>query len=189
MLICAFDTETDGLRAPIHIVQIAAVLVDTDDARELAHFSLVVRPDGYEVPAEAAAIHGITTETALRVGVPLVVALAALTQLWSIADRRVAHNAEYDERVVRGEMERLGRASAVRTPPLICTKVLAEPVLRLPPTERMIAAGYGDRFKAPSLAECVRALFGEEMLGAHGALADTRYCARVYLELMRRGHA
>lgn len=66
---------------------------------------------------------------------------------------------------------------------IVCTKEMADPVLCLPPTARMIAAGYGDKFKAPSLAECIRFLFEEEMAGAHSALADCRYCARVFFEL------
>jgi DNA polymerase III subunit epsilon len=188
MLICAYDSETTGLVAPIRLVQLAALLLDSTDGRELAHFSFIVKPEGFIIPEAAAKVHGVTTEVALRVGVPLVVAISALTHLWSVADVRVAHNAEYDDRVINGEIDRLGRTSTVRRPPGLCTKKLSEPILRLPPTEKMVAAGFGHKHKPPNLAECVDHLFNEKMIDAHTALADTRYCGRVLLELLNRGH-
>ncbi len=186
MIFLAFDTETTGINNP-RLVKLGAVLIEiTDDGpREHSLVSLIVRPSGYEIPEEAARVHGISTEMALAVGVPLTVAISALTHLWANAELRVAHNLEFDDKVVDGAMYALGRASTLPRPPGVCTKELAAPVLNLPPTARMLAAGY-DKPKPPSLAECYRFLFNEELPGAHGALADARACARVYLELRKR---
>lgn len=186
MLICGWDTETDGFKEPIHIVQLGASLVDSETGIEVAYFSLIVRPDGFEIPEEATRVHGITTELATRAGVPLVVAVSALTNLWAVADVRVAHNAEFDERVMTHAFAQLGRPSTLARPPGHCSKKTAAPILRLPPTERMIQYGRGHQHKEPSLAECWRFFFNEELSGAHDALVDARACARVYLECQRR---
>jgi DNA polymerase-3 subunit epsilon len=63
---------------------------------------------------------------------------------------------------------------------------MAVPVLNLPPTDKMRAAGFV-KPKAPTLAECVRFLFDEELEGAHSAMVDCLACARVYRELINRG--
>lgn len=74
-----YDTETTGLplfKEPSehpdqpHIVQLAAILVDLDTRREIASMDVIVRPDGWTIPDDVAAIHGITTGHAMQVGVP-----------------------------------------------------------------------------------------------------------------------
>ena len=191
MILC-FDTETTGLtnsREPPehpsqpHLVQLAAILYDDAGERELATLALIVRPDGWEIPAQAAAVHGITTELATAAGVPLVVALAAFNHLARAATTHVAHNAEFDMVVMGAAFHRVGRPQHPLNPR--CTKNLATPVLNLPPTDRMRAAGF-IKPKPPTLAECYKFFFNEELVGAHDALVDTRGCARVYFELMRR---
>lgn len=184
MIFLAFDTETTGIDAP-RLVELGAVLVEVtpDGPREHGLISFIVRPDGYEIPDSATRVHGISTALALAAGVPLVVAISALTNLWAVAAVRVAHNLEFDDKVIDLAMRSLGRQSSLIRPPGVCTKELAGPVLNLPPTERMLTAGY-NKPKPPSLRECYRHFFGEDVPGAHGALADARACARVYLELM-----
>lgn len=181
MIWLAFDTETSELDRPM-LVEVGAVLMEDD--RERAAVSLIVRPDGWRISPGAARVHGITQEYASALGVPLVVAVSALTNLWANAEFRVAHNLEFDEKVVALACGHLGRTSSLPAPPGRCTMQLAAPILALPPTERMIAAGYGDKPKSPSLAECCRHFFGEEPAGHHSALADARSAARVYLAML-----
>lgn len=189
----AFDSETTGLvnsREPPshpsqpHLVQLAAIIWDLDADRELSSISLIVKPDGYEIPRGASDVHGITTETARAVGVPLVVALAAFNHLLRATSDHVAHNSDFDVKVLLAAYHRVGRPVAPINPK--CTKNLAEPLLKLPPTPRMIETGYGHKFKAPTLTECVRFFFDEDLSGAHDALVDARACARVYREILRR---
>jgi DNA polymerase-3 subunit epsilon len=188
MIFLAFDTETDGIHDP-RLVELGAVLIEDhpDGPRERACVSLIVRPDGYEIPDAAARVHGISTATALACGVPLVVAVSALTNLWAAASVRVAYNLEFDDRVIDNALRALSRASTLAKPPGLCTKELAAPILDLPPTERMRQFGHGDKPKSPSLRECYQHFFGEDVPGAHSALADARACARVYLEILRLG--
>lgn len=179
MIWISFDTETTGIDAP-RLVELGVVLMEDD--RERACVSLIVRPDGYEIPEAAERVHGITTATALACGVPLVVAISALTNLWAVASIRVAHNLEFDDKVIAAAMTQLGRTSSLPRPPGACTKELATPILNLPPTERMRAAGY-DKPKPPSLREAYQHFFGEDPPGVHSALADARAAARVYLAI------
>lgn len=188
-----FDTETSGLpqhRLPDdhpsqpHLVELAALLVE--DGREVSALHVVVRPDGWTIPDQAAAVHGITTERARELGVPLVLALAGFYHLASRADELVAHNLAFDDRILRYAVKRSGRTPQLALPSArVCTMELAKPVVNLPPTPKMLVAGI-DGPKAPQLGEAYRFLFGEELVGAHGALADARACARVHAELRRR---
>lgn len=84
-----YDTETTGLplfKEPSehpdqpHIVQLAACLVDLDTRKTIASMDVIVKPNGWTIPAEVSAIHGITTEHAMDVGISeaMAIELAAL---------------------------------------------------------------------------------------------------------------
>jgi DNA polymerase-3 subunit epsilon len=188
------DTETDGLvknHLPAtdpgqpHLVQLGLVLM-TDLGQAVATVELIVKPEGYAIPDAAARVHGITTDVALACGVPLRIACAVYTNLRALADVVVAHNWEFDRTVLAAAIARTGATPAHPGPASwSCTMQLALPVLALPPTERMRAAGF-NKHKPPSLTECVKFFFDEDLVDAHSALADARACARVYLELRKR---
>ncbi|MEY4416725.1 MAG: hypothetical protein RIQ53_4018 [Pseudomonadota bacterium] len=194
--VCFFDTETTGLpdfKAPSdapqqpHIVQIGAVLVDVDAGEILSTLDVTIRPDGWTIPDEAAAIHGITTERALAVGVPEEL---AVRMLWAMCEGRlrVAHNRQFDDRIVRIGMTRhrvaLGEQMAEdwKAGSGQCTALLAKPLMQLPPTEKMRAAGF-NTFKTPTLAEAVSHFCGREHADAHTALADALGCMDVWMAM------
>lgn len=197
-MIFVFDTETTGvpgrgelITSPGYprIVELAGVLLDPASAREVSCFSMVIRPEGYRVPPDM--VHGISHERALAVGVPVKLALAVYSNFRRLATEVAGHNVLFDLGMVLSEFHRAGVAvpEDVRERVTVCTGVLGRPVCQLPPTERMIAKGYGDQFKPPSLTELHTHLFGEGFDGAHGALADVRATARCLLELRRLEHA
>lgn len=95
-----FDCETTGL--PLfnepsehpdqpHMVQLAAVLADLETEKAIASMDVIIRPDGWTIPDDVAAIHGITTEHAMAVGVPEELALYLFMELW-MGRNRIAHN-------------------------------------------------------------------------------------------------
>jgi len=188
------DTETDRLTNPNqdeshtsqpNLVQIGLVLADESGA-EWATVELIVRPDGYVIPDGAARVHGITTAVARAAGVPLAVAVAAYTNLRAISAGVVAYNLDFDDLVLRAAIHRTGRKPAHPGPEKrVCAMRLATPVVGLPPTDRMRAAGF-DKHKPPNLTEAHTFLFGKGFDGAHSALADARACSRVFFELKRR---
>lgn len=190
------DTETSGIPARgevvsspsyPHLVQFAGLLIE-DTGVERASYDLIVYPDGWDIPSEAAAVHGIDQALAEGAGVPLRLAVAAFTNLLRRADELVGHNLEFDVGIIRAAMYRVG-APDLRFPPPVCTADLGTHVVRLPPTERMIAVGRGEQFKRPKLSELYQYLFEEDLKDAHSALADCRATARCLLELRRRARA
>jgi DNA polymerase-3 subunit epsilon len=195
-LILAFDTETTGLPdwgAPSdakhqpHLVQLAMILLD-DDLTERASVSLIVRPDGWVIPDDVAKIHGITTEMAERLGVPEKVATALYAQLlYGTGATVVAHNVKFDLRIMRIAMLRAGWAKDkldARKPDSFCTLNAATPLVNLPPTPKMVAAGF-KKPKPPKLSECIEFFFQETLVGAHDALVDVRACLRVYRHIVQ----
>lgn len=188
-----YDSETTGLplfsepsedpRQP-HIVQLAAQLVDLDTGKQLAGFDVIVRPDGWTIPDDVAAVHGITTERALALGVSESMALGMLLELWNEAAprTRIAHNETFDARIVRIALMRFEDAplaDAWKAGPARCTAVMSTPLCKLPPTAKMLAAGR-KHFKTPNLGEAYRHFTGHDLANAHTAGADVDACRVVY---------
>ncbi|MBW3637026.1 MAG: 3'-5' exonuclease, partial [Armatimonadetes bacterium] len=74
-----FDTETTGkadFKAPFSaphqpkLVQLGAMLC-AEDGGKVAQLEFLVRPDGWEIPDEAANVHGFTTDHCLQYGFAL----------------------------------------------------------------------------------------------------------------------
>jgi DNA polymerase-3 subunit epsilon len=188
-MILFFDTETTGFfndRLPVdhptqpHIVQLAAQLSEKD-GRPVAGFSLIIDP-GVEIPPGAASVHGITTERAVKFGVSSEFALSTFAHLYQRAELIVGHNIKFDKNVTETAISRHYKALKRLEKALFCTMEAATPVVNLPPTERMIAAGI-TKPKSPKLGECIRHFFGEDLDGAHDAMVDVAACRRVYLHL------
>lgn len=191
-MILFFDTETTGFfqdRLPVddpsqpYIVQLAAQLC-AEDGEIIAGFSLIIDPGIGEIsiPAKAAEVHGITNEKAVQFGVSAECALSLFTHLYQRADIVCAHNIKFDKGVIEAAIARhYGRVMPLRKT-LFCTMEAASPVVNLPPTERMLAAGM-TKPKPPKLEECIRHFFGEDLDGAHDAMVDVEACRRVYFHL------
>jgi DNA polymerase-3 subunit epsilon len=192
-MILFFDTETTGLhikhlrtndeRQP-HLVQ-PALLFTEDDGTERASGNFMVQPNGWTIPSEASAIHGITDEIAIKCGLSERAVAALWNRFGSRSDMLVAHNFPFDFAIMETATLRSGagiEGERLAGWQWFDTMTSAAPIINLPPTERMIAAGI-NKPKAPKLQECIRHFFGEELINAHDALADVRACARVYFHL------
>jgi DNA polymerase III subunit epsilon len=145
-LALVYDTETQGLplfKEPSehpgqpHLVQLGAALIDLDTRVIQSTLDVIVKPEGWTIPEDVAKVHGITTERALDVGVPESLAVEMLEMLWRQADLRIAHNEQFDARIIRIAMMRHfdpvmadeWKAGAAK-----CTQLLSTPILKLPPT-------------------------------------------------------
>jgi len=182
-----FDTETTGklnYNAPAihnsqpHLVQLCALLQD-ESGEIVSEVNLIVRPEGYDIPAEAAAIHRIDTALALSVGVRLSNACFIFRDLMERADIAVAHNIDFDTKIMQRAF------FETDTPPLPweqipqrCTMKAATPLCKIP----------GPRgYKWPKLTEAHTAFFGVGVDGAHNATADTHACRRIHNYMVRIG--
>ncbi len=176
-----YDVETTGLpdwkspsdsEAQPHIVQLGAILADVDTRKVLGALDLIVRPDGWDIPAEVTEIHGISTELALDVGVPEDQALEMFLSLWNGRGTRIAHNRTFDQRILRIATKRYSDDETIERwaekSDHDCTMFLAKHRL-----------GWG---KAPKLSEAYEAFLGVEMdqTTAHTAMADARACMELY---------
>jgi DNA polymerase-3 subunit epsilon len=195
-MILFFDTETTGFfkdHLPVddpsqpYLVQLAAQLCD-ESGRVFAGFSLIVNPssDGSPVgiPEAASNVHGITNEIAANIGAPLETVLSMFSHLYRRADLLCAHNVEFDKNIIEAAIARCWGKIRLLSLPLFCTMKAATPVINLPPTERMLAAGF-DKPKPPKLTECIRHFFNEDLDDAHDAMADVVACRRVYFYLKK----
>lgn len=198
MFAFAFDTETTGMvdwqklpqdPAQPNLVQLAGILVDVRDWREIAMMSVIIRPDGWTIPDEAAAVHGITQEHAEYFGISLENAIMLFTDLAARADIMLAHNMDFDRIVVERAKQMVDEQQGV-VPTLpwqahheaICTKIAATDVVQIPKKDNR----HGPGFKWPSLNECSQFFWGHDIDGAHDALVDVRACIGVFYELIER---
>lgn len=183
-----FDTETTGIpanyRAPAtdsrnwpRLVQVGWILVD-EDGRQIESAEYIIKPQGFSIPADAVRIHGITIAMAMAQGSDLESILRSLKEKVEFASVLVAHNMQFDEKILGAEFLRCGFPNVIETKQRICTMLSSTDYCRIP-------GPYG--YKWPSLAELHRTLFKKNISGAHSALADTRACAACFFELQRLG--
>lgn len=174
------DTETTGVTPQDRIVSICWSLYGSA-GDELTTVHHIIFPDDFTIPSAAAAIHGITTETARRRGIPLADALTELCA--QIEDHRpslyVGHNVSFDRPIVLNEYRRTGLDENLSPLPTFCTMKSTTHVCRIPQQSRR---GY----KWPKLAELHTHLFGRPHGDAHDAEADVRACAKCFFELRNR---
>jgi len=202
-----YDTETTGLvnhKQPAHhpdqphIVQMGAILTDSQ-FREQARLNCVVRPDGWEVPPSvtethgisieeaveqgirlaACDIHGITQDIAMDKGIPLILAMGLFNEMCGLADVAVAHNVDFDKKMVECEYHRL-EWGFYYPPVSVCTMKSTTDLCKLP--------GRFSNYKWPKLQELHEFLFGEGFADAHDAMVDIEATIRCYIELKKRGH-
>ena len=89
----------------------------------------------------------------------------------------VAHNIDFDSRVVGAELLRAGLPDALPRKKWRCTMKESVEFCRLP-------GRYG--YKWPALSELHQKLFGQPFTGAHDAAADCLACLRCFFELRER---
>ena len=186
-MLLLFDTETTGLpknnRAPVtdlknwpRMVQIAWLMTD-DDGTEFDSQNYIIKPEGFTIPAQAAKIHGITTEKAIQDGVQLQLVLDEFAKVISDAVTLIAHNFDFDVNIVGAEFIRKNINSCLFEKPYICTMKRSTNFCMLP-------GNYG--YKWPKLTELHQILFQSDFKEAHNALFDVYALAKCFFELKRK---
>jgi DNA polymerase-3 subunit epsilon len=185
--ILIIDTETTGVNPrEARIVQLAAYHMGDGPAWPfLGQLNEIIRPQGFMIPEEATAIHGIDQDTALRKGRPLA---SVLDQLHALAVEAfsdnldpwlVAHNLNYDFAVLCHEFERIGASSYALTRLFpMCTMQAMTRRCNLP-------GKYPGKPKWPKLQEAYTFCFPEgytstDIAQAHTAMGDVLKCRDIY---------
>lgn len=194
------DTETTGfvdynLPAQHHtqprMASIGLILCRDDTLSVLGtYFSYVFNgvpgEDGHwsmpQGDGSAGAANGITDALLQEVGMPIANVMGVVEDFLSLGVTLVTHNVEFDHKVIRGELRRLGMDDYYKQTPKFCTQSSNMAELALPnpkPSSRY-------KYKTPSLLETYKHYFGEEPKGQHNAFADTLHVKRIYAEMKKR---
>jgi DNA polymerase III subunit epsilon len=192
MNLLIYDFETTGIPefskpsedpCQPHIVQLGAVLVDTDKDKIIHGIDLIIRPDGWVIAPDISEIHGITTEYAAAVGVPEELAIRLLMEMWDVCGSRLAHNESFDARIARIAIKRFLKddtlADAWKDGEAECTARMSVNIVNLPPTAKMVKANF-NKPKTPKLTEAYEFFMGKSLANAHSAMADCLGCYEVY---------
>ncbi len=190
--VLVYDTETTGLYkhrlGPDHtdqpeLVQLAYSLIGSDGV-EKASGNMLVITDG-DIPERVSEIHGVTKAMVMEYGVPLKSAISIFSWHMLSADVLVGHNIAFDDNIMKSCFHRIGSQSSIHTfkaMPRYCTADLSRPIVKCPPTQKMMAAGRRG-WKKPKLSEAYLHFSGNELVGAHDAMVDVRACALVFESL------
>jgi DNA polymerase-3 subunit epsilon len=160
------DTETTGLDPIDHrVVEIGCVELFNHVATG-REFHAYINPDR-DMPAEAEAIHGLTSD--FLAGKPLFAAVAEDLVAFVGEAPLIAHNANFDLGFINAELKRVGRATisadrAIDTVSLARRKYPGAP--------------------ASLDALCRRFAIDASSRTKHGALLDAQLLSKVYLELI-----
>lgn len=186
-----FDTETTGIpdRAAKwdvdfmeypHVVQMAWI----HGCKVENH---IIRPDGWEIPDDTVAVHGITTEYALEHGEPFAAVVDMFIQDCHDAGLICGHNIHFDTSIIKANILReLGReyydANDVEN-----ALFKGKRIDTMRPTMKWVDARMANgRLKFPNLSELHSRCFPGETFPAHDAIEDVKAVARclpVILEL------
>ncbi|WP_349903216.1 exonuclease domain-containing protein [Parafrigoribacterium humi] len=170
-----FDLETTGIDVETsRIVSATVAVIDADGVvRERTDW---LADPGVEIPAQASAVHGITTERARAEGrMAAEVVAEIVASLSSLLERGVAvtvYNASYDLTLLNREARRHGIAPLDSPAPIIDPLVMDKAV---------------DRYrKGKRTLEFAARFYGVELLDAHDAGADAIAAGRVAQAIARR---
>lgn len=183
-----FDTETTGLpknwKAPIsdlnnwpRLVQFGWILAE-GPGEYIDQGNYIIYPENFSIPSESSQVHGITTERAKLEGVELITVLQKFKQAVDKATHLVAHNMNFDEKVIGAELLRKDIPSRFHALPKLCTMESSTDYCKIP-------GYYG--YKWPKLTELHFKLFGEDFENAHDAFADISATERCFWEMRDLG--
>ena len=186
-MILFFDVESSGLfreGLPVydptqpHLVEIGARLLDSKYQTK-GFIETMIQPTGWSVEPEALVVHGISEADCARYGIDIRAALSVFQQMCLKARFIVAHNLEFDRKVIAAQLAKIGSDGLWwqrQAPKFKCTMEESKEVCRLP-------GQYGD-FKFPSLAEAFCHFNpGVPFETTHRAGADIAACISIYRAL------
>ena len=178
-----FDTETTGIPDRTakwdvdfmeypHVVQMAWI----HGCKVENH---IIRPDGWEIPDDTVAVHGITTEYALEHGEPFAAVVDMFIQDCHDAGLICGHNIHFDTGIVKANILRdLGReyydANDVEQ-----ALFKGKRIDTMRSTMKWVdARNSWGKLKFPNLGELYARCFPGETFPAHDALEDCKAVAR-----------
>ena len=195
MKFIVFDTETTGLpkskKASVensemwpYIVQFSWLIYDdvTDKIPKIRDY-IVKLPDGMDIPEESTRIHGITTERMLSEGLSIKDVLREFTSDFLDCQMLIAHNIEFDSKVIQAEYCRnapinwLGRHRKIE----YCTMKYGKKFTNILRPSKFHDGTYQ---KPPKLIELHKELFKSDPNNLHNSLVDVFVCFRCFYHMV-----
>ncbi len=197
MLILAYDCETTGLVKGLDytdsnmpfLASITTILYDDETHRVVSSINAMVQPDGWAMPEEAGRVNGLTDEVLLKLGVPSPALLPACIALMFKADLRVAHNAEFDAKVIAAALWRhiIKEDSETKAHEIVKHWLGLSSYCTMQASKNIVnAKNKLGRIKYPKLTEVYRFFFDKELDRAHSANADAIAALEIYLALKKQ---
>jgi len=190
--VCFFDAETTGIPAKglkwesdfsqfPDIVQLSWKFGDIEK-------DYIIKPQGWDIPQEAAEIHGITTEIALEKGVPFSIVIDEFLTDAEKAPLISAHNIYFDTSMIKANvLHYCGKQYYDE----MCDRALdkSKRIDTMMKTIKFVGALHtnGRLGKFPTLVELHEKLFPGETFEAHNALADVKALSRCLPKLVELG--
>ena len=187
-----FDTETTGI--PDRSAKWDTDFADYPHVVQMAWIhgckveNHIIRPDGWEIPDDTVAVHGITTEYALEHGEPFAAVVDMFIQDCHDAGLICGHNIHFDTGIVKANILReLGReyydANDVET-----ALYKGKRIDTMRPTMKWVDARMANgRLKFPNLSELYSRCFPGETFPAHNAIEDVKAVARCLPVILEMG--
>jgi DNA polymerase-3 subunit epsilon len=179
MIALFFDTETTGFKSSTftpEIVQIGAVVQDTETKRILAELNFIITAKN-PIPKTVSDIHGITDDISSLYGVDTRAASLMFGLMVQMSDVVVAHNISFDLGIIKDAWP---VASAfLETKEQYCT-------MRNCSRFDDIPRRHAGKKQFTKLADAYRYFYDKDFENAHDAMADVRACRDVYFALMER---
>lgn len=190
MKLLFFDSETTGKPKAYNasytdvdnwprVIALAFSLCD-EKGNVLRERHYLIRPDGWVMPTEEFWVtNGFSQEKSMAQGIPITEALKDFMTAKMEADVLIAHNINFDHRIVWAEFVRAGippRSGMIK----FCTMMKSPKFCQIPNKGR---GGY----KWPTLGELYQTLFKKEIRDAHDAMGDVKSCRDSFFELVRLG--
>lgn len=187
MKYAVLDTESSGLfdfskpadaEGQPRLANLAIILLG-EDLKEESRIDIFIKPDGWEMKPDATAVNGLTTEHLALVGKPVTEAMKTYSRVVEHGYVVCAYNAQFDTKIMRGELRRAGMPDLFEQTPNICLMRASTNIVRVPKKT-------GNGWKFPKLSEAC-AFFKIEQTAAHSALGDTEAAVAI-LRALAKAH-
>lgn len=207
-----FDVETTGLLPrmqkngpPIsiseypHILQLSFAVYDISQKKTIKQYDSYVKiAEDVVIPEEVTKLTGITREIVNEKGHPIQEVLESFYEMYVFCHGLVAHNMEFDEKMILVELER-NREAIMKVAPY-CFHTFNETFEQVHGIERFCTMKRGTdlcnimvpsklpngkpRKKWPRLSELYQYLFpGENVEGFHNSMVDVLACLRCFMKM------
>ena len=184
MKTAVIDTETSGIfdfKQPAdapgqpRLANLAIILID-ESFEPVGEIDNLIKPGGWTLTPEAAAVNGLTEARLMAEGIDILGVLKNYSGLIAEGYVIASYNAQFDTKIMRGELRRAGLPDLFEKTPNVCLMRASTDICKLP----------GKRgFKFPKLSEACAFFKLEPEPMPHTALNGARKAA----EILRALHA